>query len=295
MNDEMRIGFVGFGEAGFHIARGLISAGLKHVSAYDINTHTEPFGQQIQRRAGECGVTLIESNEELARASDIVFSTVTADRALEAAEQTAPFLERRHIYADMNSVSPALKQDIGETVEVGGAKFIEVAIMSPVPPHGHRAPMFLGGEHAQSFVERFEPYGMKLEVISDQIGSASATKMCRSIIVKGLEALLLECVLGAMPYGADERVFATLDETFPGMNWQKLAGYMISRVVEHGERRARELEEVAAMLRSIGVEPIMAEATARRQDWCARLELPSHFDGQIPQDYRAIVKAIEGM
>jgi hypothetical protein len=116
--------------------------------------------------------------------------------------------------------------------------------------------------------------------------------MCRSIVVKGLEALLLECVLGAVPYGADERVFATLDETMPGMNWKRLASYMVGRVVEHGERRARELEEVAATLRAMGVEPIMAEATVRRQDWCAQLDLLSEFGGQAPDDYRAVVRAV---
>lgn len=294
MNSELKVGFIGFGEAGFHIARGLRGAGLSRISAYDINTHTPDLGEKIQRRAQESEVALVESNAELARASDILLSTVTANRAREAAEQTAPFLVTRHIYADLNSVSPALKQSIGEIVESRGARFVEAAIMLAVPPHGYRVPMFLGGASAQSFVEMLAPFGMNLEIISDRIGAASATKMCRSVIVKGLEALLLECVLGAAPYGADERVFATLDEAFPGMNWKKLAGYMISRVVEHGERRAREMEEVAATLRAIGVEPIMAEATVRRQDWLAKLDLLSEFGGRAPEDYHAIVRAIAG-
>ncbi|MDX2033749.1 MAG: DUF1932 domain-containing protein [Blastocatellia bacterium] len=292
MNDELKIGFVGFGEAGFHIARGLLAAGAPRVSAYDINTHTPGLGEKIRRRADESGVPLVDSNEALVRASDVILSTVTANRAHEAAAQTAPFLEAQQMYADLNSVSPALKQTIGEMVEARGARFIEIAIMSPVPPHGHRVPMFLGGAHAAAFAGRLAPYDMNLEVISEQIGAAAATKMCRSIIVKGLEALLLECVLGAVPYGADERVFATLDETFPGMNWKALASYMVGRVVEHGERRARELEEVAATLRAIGIEPMMAEATVRRQDWCAQLDLLSQFEGRAPNDYRAVVQAI---
>jgi 3-hydroxyisobutyrate dehydrogenase len=292
MNNEPSVGFIGFGEAGFHIARGLGGAGASRISAYDINTRTPGLGEKIWRRARESEVALVESNAELARASDILLSTVTANRAREAAEQTAPFLEARHIYADLNSVSPALKQSIGEIVESRGARFVEAAIMSPVPPHGHRVPMFLGGASAQSFVELLAPFGMKLEIISDQIGAASATKMCRSIIIKGLEALLLECVLGAAPYGAAERVFATLEETMPGLNWPKLASYMISRAVEHGERRAREMEEVAATLRAIGVEPIMAEATVKRQDWLAKLDLLSQFGGRAPEDYHAVVQAI---
>jgi 3-hydroxyisobutyrate dehydrogenase-like beta-hydroxyacid dehydrogenase len=293
MNDEMKVGFIGFGEAGFHIARGLRGAGLSFVCAYDINARAPGLGEKIRRRAGEAGVPLLESNAELAAASDVLLSTVTANRSLEAAEQTAPFLSSRHIYADLNSVSPALKQTIGRTIESRGARFVEAAVMSPVPRHGAAVPMFLCGAHAREFADLLSPCGMNLEVISERIGAASAVKMCRSVIVKGLEALMLECVLGSVPYGADERVFATLDETFPGMDWKKLASYMIGRVVEHGERRAREMEEVAETLRSVGVEPVMAEATARRQDWLAGLGLLEHFGGKAPDDYRAVAQAVD--
>jgi 3-hydroxyisobutyrate dehydrogenase-like beta-hydroxyacid dehydrogenase len=292
MNDALKIGFIGFGEAGFHIARGLRGAGVSLISAYDINTHTPGLGEKIRRRAQESEVALSESSERLAGAADVLLCTVTADQAAQAAEQTAPFLTARHIYADLNSVSPALKQGIARIIESGGARFVEVSIMSPVPPHGHRAPMFLGGDHTQAFIDLLAPYGMNFEVISDRIGAASAAKMCRSIVVKGLEALLLECVLAAVPYGADERVFASLDESFPGLDWKKLASQMVSRVVEHGARRAREMEEVAATLRSIGIEPIMAEATSRRQDWCAKLDLFAYFDGNVPVDYRDVVQVI---
>src|SRR5688572_2846387 len=106
---------------------------------------------------------------------------------------------------------------------------------------------------------------MRFEVLSRKVGGASAVKMCRSIVVKGLEALLFECVLGATPYDADERVFASLNESLPGIDWKKLADYMVGRVVVHGERRAHEMEQVAETLRAIGIDPIMSEAAARRQ------------------------------
>ena len=292
MNSDLKLGFVGFGEAGYHLAKGLKQAGVAHIFAYDLHTHTPERGAKIQQRATECHVPLLESNQQLAAACDILFSTVTANAAAEAAAQNAPYLMARHIYADLNSVSPALNQSIAQLIEARGARFVEIAIMSPVPPHGHRVPMFLGGEHAQTLVDLLAPFGMKLEVISEQIGAAAATKMCRSIIVKGLEALLFECVLAAVPYGADERVFATLAETYPGIEWDKLASYKVGRVIEHGERRARELEEVAATLRAIGVEPIMAEAIIKRQDWGAALNLLPQFGGKPPDDYRAVVQAI---
>lgn len=290
--NKLKLGFVGFGEAGYNIARGLRDAGLTGISTYDIHTQTPGRGEKIRERANDAGVTLCESNEQLASDSNVLLSTVTANMALEAAQQNAPHLTEKHLYADLNSISPGLKQSIARLVEVRGARFVEIAIMSPVPQHGHRVPMLLGGAHAQDLVDLLVPLGMNLEIVSNQVGAASAIKMCRSIVVKGLEALLFECVLGAVPYGADERVFATLDETMPGMDWKKLASYMVGRVIEHGERRARELEEVAVTLRAIGVEPVMTEAIVQLQDWGASLNLLPQFDGKAPDDYRAVVKAI---
>lgn len=124
------------------------------------------------------------------------------------------------------------------------------------------------------------------------INAASAVKMCRSIVVKGLDALLFECVLGATSYGADDRVFASLDESFPGMNWRSLATYMMGRVLEHGERRAAEMEEAARTLRETGVEPMMAEATARRQAWGGQLNLLDRFGGKAPESYQEVVRAL---
>jgi 3-hydroxyisobutyrate dehydrogenase-like beta-hydroxyacid dehydrogenase len=292
VSKEFTVGFIGFGEAGFNIAKGLRSAGLPRIFAYDIHTDSPHLGPRIQERAGESQTTLVDSSSELARSADVLFSTVTADQDRNAAEQTAPFLEARHIYADLNSVSPALKQAVEQIVVSRGAGFVEAAVMAPVSPYGHRVPMLLGGKAAGSFAELMTPYGMRLEVISEKVGTAAATKMFRSIIVKGLEALMLECVLGASRYDADERVFASLAESFPGIDWKRLADYMISRVVVHGERRAREMEEVAETLREIGIEPMMAAATARRQDWCSRLGLSFAFGPNGPESYKDLLEAI---
>jgi 3-hydroxyisobutyrate dehydrogenase-like beta-hydroxyacid dehydrogenase len=287
------VGFIGFGEAGFHIAKGLRGDGVDRIAAYDIHTHTPRRGELIQLRASESGVALAASSNELAASCTTVLSTVTASSALEAAEQTAPFLDARHLYADLNSVSPATKQSIDTAIRASGARFVEGAIMSPVPPHGHRVPILLGGQGAREFAEAMTPLGMRLEVLGTDVGRAAAVKMFRSIVVKGLEALLFECLLGASRYGAGKRVFDSLGETFPGIDWDKLANYMVGRVVVHGERRAREMEEVAATLRALGIEPLMAEATARRQDWSAQLGLRDKFGSEGPAGYAEVLRAIE--
>ncbi len=287
MSSLPRIGFVGFGEAGFHIAAGLRQAGIEQISAFDIN-----LSATIRQRAAETRTPLVDSNGELTRLSDVILSTVTSDQALIAAQQTAPGLGARHLYADLNSVSPSLKQSIDRVISATGARYVEVAVMSPIPPYAHRAPMLIGGSGGRDFIETMKPFGMQMEFTSAKVGEAAATKMCRSIVVKGMEALLTECVLGASRYGAEERVFKSLTETFPGMNWSDMATYMVGRVVVHGERRAREMEEVAETLRSIGVEPMMAEATVRRMDWSAQLGLKQLFHGEAPASHREFADAI---
>jgi 3-hydroxyisobutyrate dehydrogenase-like beta-hydroxyacid dehydrogenase len=276
------IGFVGFGEAGSTIARGLRSAGIERLAAYDIKPKTSDI------------VTIVDSPKALAASSEIIFSAVTSSSALDAAKQNAPFLTSRHTYADINSVSPALKQDIDRVISATGASFVEVAVMAPVSPYGHKVPMLLGGAGANTLKEMLAPFGMRMEVLEGAtVGSAAAVKMCRSIVVKGIEALLFECVMAATKFGADDLVFASLRETWPGIDWKKLADYTSGRVVVHGERRAREMDEVAETLKSIGIDPIMAEATARRQDWSAHMNLRAQFGPEGPKSYQEVVDAIE--
>jgi 3-hydroxyisobutyrate dehydrogenase len=288
------IGFIGFGEAGFTIGSGLKSAGIDRLFAYDIATGSAERGPLIRQRAEQAGAMLVRTTAELAASCDVLFSTVTSSAALDAAHQTAPCLETRHIYADLNSVSPDLKRQIDEVVTAGGATFVEAAVMAPVQPYGHRVPMLIGGPAAERFVRLLAPLGMRLEPLDGRVGKAAAVKMCRSIVVKGIEALLAECVLGASRYDAADRVFASLDETWPGIDWKALADYTMGRVVVHGERRAREMEEVAETLRAIGVEPIMAEAAARRQQWSATLDLKSHFGPDGPTRYQDVLAVLAG-
>lgn len=295
MSEFPRVGFVGFGEAGFHIAGGLRGAGIAGIIAYDINADTPGLGETIRRRAQETGTRLVDSNAELTSGSDIVISTVTANQALDAASQNAPGLRSGHLYADLNSVSPALKQKIDRVISATGARFVEVAVMAPAPPYGHKVPMLVGGAGGAEFIEQMRPFGMHMEFTSARVGEAAATKMCRSIIVKGLEALLTECVLGASRYGAEDRVFQSLAETFPGIDWPEMATYMVGRVVVHGERRAREMEEVAETLRSCGVDPLMAEATVRRMDWSAALDLKRIFGGEAPASHREFTGKVSAL
>lgn len=283
-----RLGFVGFGEAAYHIAKGLKGEGVRETFAFDINVTPK-----VRTRAEETGTVLCSSNADLAERVDVIVSAVTADQAVAAAGQTGPHLTTRHMYADLNSISPKAKERVATAATANGARFTEIAVMGPVPPYAHKVPLLIGGAGAREFQSIFEPLGMRMEIVStDVVGRAAAVKMFRSVVYKGLEALLFECVLGAGQYGADERVFTSLKESIPGVDWKKLADYMIGRVAIHGERRAREMDEVAKTLEELGVEPWMARATSARFDWAAGLGLREKFGGEFPKTYEEVLEAI---
>jgi 3-hydroxyisobutyrate dehydrogenase-like beta-hydroxyacid dehydrogenase len=285
------LGFVGFGEAAFWIARGLRTEGVTHMVAYDLHVTTAGRGQLIRERADEAGVLLLPCLAAVPPECDLVISAVTAAAASSVARDLAEHLTARHVYLDINSVSPAVKRAIGEAVIGAGAEFVEAAVMSTVPPLGHAAPMLLCGPRACELAARLGPLGMKLEVLDGPLGSAAAIKMLRSVIIKGLEALMLECVLAAERYGGAKRVFDSVTASIPGIDWDKLASYMIGRATLHAERRAHEMTQVAATLADAGIEPIMAAAAARRIETCVRLDPRARFNGREPVDYRAVVRA----
>ena len=74
--------------------------------------------------------------------------------------------------------------------------------MESVPPHGHKVPMLLAGTAAAQLVDLLKPLGMQVEAVGDKIGQASSIKMFRSVIIKGMEALMLELIEGHVAWRA---------------------------------------------------------------------------------------------
>ncbi len=203
----------------------------------------------------------------------------------------AALLQPGQFYFDINSTSPQSKKKSAAAVEAAGAHYVESAVMGPFPPQRLKVSMLLGGVRAADLAPALRDFGMKTEAVSAQVGIASAIKMCRSVMIKGQEALAVECLFMARHFGAEEQVLASLAQTYPGMGWE--AGqpdYLISRVAEHGRRRAAEMREVAATLDGIGTEPLMAAATAKRQDWLAdrMAALGIGYDTSRPFNWREL-------
>jgi len=261
-----RIAIIGFGEAGSLLGEDLVRSG-RDVVSYDLLLDEAQGRQELLERAERAGVRARDSTPAAVRDADLVISAVTASAAVEVATLAATALHPGQIYLDINSVSPATKQQVASSIERSGADFIEAAVMAPVPPQRLAVPMLLGGRRAGEVAQALRALGMNCTAISERIGVAAAVKMCRSVLIKGLEALTLESLLAARRFGAEHEVLASLHASYPHMGWQgALPDYLISRVAEHGRRRAAEMREVARTLEDIGVDPLMAVATAKRQD-----------------------------
>jgi 3-hydroxyisobutyrate dehydrogenase-like beta-hydroxyacid dehydrogenase len=286
-----RIGFIGQGEAGFAIAAGLAAQGAT-VSAFDLRFTDPEHGAALKEKVASAGIAVAGSTESLVSGCDIVVSAVVSSVAEKVAAATAPWLKNRHLFLDINSASPQIKLAAEKHVAATGAAYVDVAVMAAVPPHGHKVPLLASGPGASAFAEHMTPYGMVIEVLGPETGQASATKMFRSIIMKGLEAVVLECLLGAGSYGMEDRVLQSVQESIPEIDWQKFADRVTSRTAMHAERRAHEMEEVADTLRAVNLEPYMALASAHRIQEVADLGVQAQFQQNPPKSYSDVVKAI---
>ncbi len=258
---------IGFGEVGQTLAADLGTRGVA-VRAWDILFPDRDSAPSCALRAR--GVVGASSAADAIAGASLVISAVTAADCLRAAQTAAPLLGEGTYYLDLNSVSPATRVAAAAAVGAGRGRYIEAAVMSPIQPKGIESPMLFGGPHAAAFLPLARANGFSGAILaSDTIGRASATKMCRSVMIKGIEALLAESLLAARSYGVEADVLDSLKGLLPAADWPALACYMIGRSLHHGKRRAAEMREVAITVREAGLEPWMSMATAERQDWAA--------------------------
>jgi 3-hydroxyisobutyrate dehydrogenase-like beta-hydroxyacid dehydrogenase len=258
---------IGFGEAGSILGEDLVAAG-RQVAMYDILLDAPSSCAQMRDRARRAGVRAADTFDDAVAGAQVVISAVTASSSADVAAKAAGVLRAGQVLLDINSVSPTKKRSNASLVEAAGADYVEAAVMAPVPPQRLQVPMLLGGKRAAALADQLRGVGMSATALSEQIGVASAVKMCRSIVIKGLEALTTESMLAARRFGAEREVLESLNGTFPSMGWTgKLPDYLISRVAEHGRRRAAEMREVARTLEDVDVVPTMAMATAELQQW----------------------------
>lgn len=267
---QWNIGLVGYGEVGRILAEDLRKQDVK-VAAYDIKLRSDQAGGALRDHASAHGVALKTSHADLAAQADFIISAVTASQAVPVAQACAPAVKKGAWFLDFNSASPGAKRRAAALIDGAGGRYVEGAVMTSIPPYRIKVPMLLGGAGAGELAPLLLGLGFEAKVASQELGVASAVKMCRSVMIKGMEAMVIEAFTTARAYGVEDAVLASLKETFPGIDWEKQGAYFFQRVIEHGRRRSEEVREVAETVREIGLTPWSAQGTAERQGWVADL------------------------
>lgn len=275
--DEQRICMIGFGEAARAFVRGW--GPRARVSAYDIKSRQEAEAAAMDAAYRGAGVSGHAAPGPALRDASVVFCLVTADQVLAATGEAAPHIAPGAFWFDGNSCAPGTKRAAAALVAAAGGVYVDVAIMAPVHPRLHEVPLLVSGDAAAAGADLLAGLGMHAGIAGERVGNASAIKMIRSVMIKGLEALTAECLLAARRAGVEEQVIASLETSDPDIDWMARGIYNLERMMVHGSRRAAEMREVAATLRELSLPDRMAAATAQWQEEIGRLRLKARDEG----------------
>jgi len=288
----MRIAFIGFGEAAQAFTAGWRQGAPVDIAAYDI-LFADPARADTKR--AECaglGVRTAPSPADAIAGATMIFSAVTADQVQAAAESIQSAIAPGQMFLDLNSAAPFRKAAAAARLAERGAATLDVAVMAPVHPQRHRTPLLISGPAAQPAAPLLTDLGMVFDIVSDRIGDASTVKMVRSIAIKGIESVTMECVTAAHALGVADRVIPTISAYLAQYDFASLADNVCERVAVHGQRRAAEMREVSATLAQAGLSHFLPDATAAHQQWVADQHLSDRFDAAVPRNWSRIVAAL---
>lgn len=278
----MQIAFIGFGEAARAFVASLKPLGVERFTAYDIKQGT-PAGADVVKAAAELGVTLADGPLAAIEGADWIVAAVTAASSLEAAQSVEAGLAGSQVYVDINSVSAKRKQDTAALVRGKGARYVDMAVMAPVHPRGHRTPVLIAGDQQEDIVAVLTRFEFAWRAVGDEVGAATSIKMIRSLFVKGLEAITVQAIAAAREAGCYDEVYKSLSGSYDMLGWPGFAEYEFERIMRHGVRRAAEMRESANSMRELGFANggALADAIAAFHDEIGELGCTVPEDGGL--------------
>ena len=287
-----KIGFIGFGGAGYGLSKGLQESERIDITFFDSMQDDESVGPILSRRADETGARSCSSVAELIDSAGIIISCVPGTFALKVAEEAALHLEPHHLFVDVSTTSPKTMRLVDKTLRKSGSTFADVAMMGAVPTFLHRVPCVASGTGAQRFKSRMEPYGMDITWVGEEPGQATAIKMLRSVFMKGLLALLIETLGATHRYGVDEIVLESLARTMARNDFLEIVRQQLAKGVISAARMTHEMEAVVQTLVEMGAPATMSAATRVTLRRCSNLGLDEHFNHEMPDSLEEILDAL---
>ena len=242
----MKIAILGLGEAGSHFANDLVKMGI-NVSGWDPNL----------QRTLDPKVDFATNNSTAVQNADIIFSVNYTSESKGIAQEVMPFLSGGAIYCEMNTSSPSTKQEIESILLPANIRFVDLAIMGPVPPKGIKVPLLASGGSAKLLTKKLAPFQLNLTYLNDKTGDAAGRKLLRSIVYKGVAVVICEAMEAGTQFGLDDYIRTQINSII-GEN-DALIDRFVSGSRTHAKRRMHEMEAVVNMLEGENLSTFMSE------------------------------------
>ena len=285
----MVIGFLGFGEAAYHMAKGLLLNGVEQIVAYDVMQETATSGTLIHRRALDSGVKLKATISEVTEKAKIIIAAVPSSATYSLFEQARPYLKRCQIYVDVSSSAPEIKAKIAQALQETDVLFVDAAMLGSLPKDAHRVPIVASGDGAEAFCAAMTPYGMHIHVIGERPGDASSVKLVRSIFMKGLAALMIEMLQAASAYQVSDEVIRSISTSMDNIPFTAHLDRLVVSTAIHAARRAKELEGSIEMLKHKSLDASMSIAAKKKHELLAKDTFAKSWTGEAPISWKDII------
>ena len=197
------------------------------------------------------GVQLASSGEQAVEGADIVLAMTTASESASALSTSIAGASRGAIHADCATGTPAMKMSLADSATAAGIRFVDVAIMAPVRRGAEATPLLMSGAAASDLGAVFAAAGMPVEVLDDVAGAAAARKLLRSMLLKGLTAVMIESLRASEVQGLSEWFGEHLVVTLASLDRTTLSG-LLDGTAQHSGRRIEEMEAAADMTEAAG-------------------------------------------
>jgi 3-hydroxyisobutyrate dehydrogenase-like beta-hydroxyacid dehydrogenase len=291
MASELRLGFIGFGEAASRFAKDLSQAGLQPIAAYSPSAAKAGADDPVRQKAADAGVDLVPTLKALCERSTLIVSLTPGKLALPVLRKVRRHLKAHHIYVDASTASVKDMERAAQMLE-GGAAFVDAAVMDPVPMNGIKVLTVASGSHAEEFRALLGAYGMNIQVVGEKAGAASAMKLLRSVCMKGLAALLLESLEAAQRYGIADALAADMARFINGRPFEDVMKRFVCGTAIHAGRRVHEVSEAMALLKSLGASTRMTKSTRETLQSIDAMGLRERFGAREPDTMAPVLDAI---
>ena len=261
------IGVMSPGDMGQAVAQQLKQRG------YNVCTALDQRSARSRTLAREAGLTDLGSLGRLTEQCEVILSIMNPGAALEFSGEVAQALRanrRRPLFVDCNAIAPVTMQAVNANITAAGGRCADGGIVGPPPRGTAKMRLYVSGPEARELEQLATPQ-VRVQVLSERVGDASAIKICYGAMNKGVIALALEVLVAARRLGVDAEFETQLLETQRDVYERVIRGLPV--MPPKAYRWIPEMLEIARTFESVGMTPRVFQGAADIYEFVAATAL----------------------